>query len=234
MAKLTLILLPGLDGTGDLFGPLIKALGGEFTVQVVRYPTVGSLGYEALELVARKSLPSNEPFVILGESFSGPVAISIAASQPPGLLGVVMCSTFVRNPRPAFSALGALTGVMPVKLAPLGLLSYFLLGSHSTEQLRSSLAATLAKVSTIALRARVKAVLGVDVSAKLNTLKAPLLYLLATQDRVVPRSAVEEIARTLPAAWVVSINAPHFLLQVAPEAAASAIRAFMREVQNAT
>ena len=234
MTKLTLILLPGMDGTGDLFEPLIKALNDAFNIQVVQYPTDDSLGYEGLELEVLKMLPINKPFIILGESFSGPIAISIAASEPDGLLGVVLCSTFVRNPRPAFSPLRSLTGVIPVKLAPAALMSYLLLGSYSTAELRSSIVTALSKVSTASLRARLNAVLEADVSAKLKRVKIPLLYLLATQDRVVPRSALAEITRILPAVQIASIHAPHFLLQVAPKAAANAINAFTRELQNKT
>ena len=32
-----LVLLPGLDGTGELFAPLVKAFGDDVTSSVVRY-----------------------------------------------------------------------------------------------------------------------------------------------------------------------------------------------------
>ena len=230
---LTIVLLPGMDGTGQLFEPFIAALQGKFRVQVVQYPTVGALGYEELEVIARRQLPSTGQFVILGESFSGPIAISIAASQPQGLVGLVLCSSFARNPIPALTVLNPFVGALPVKLAPLAVLSYLLLGKFATPTLRSALASALAQVSASALRARIKAVLSSDVSAKLKAVKVPLLYLLASQDRVVPASAAKCIAQTLPSTEVVSIEAPHFLLQVAPTAAASVIGTFMHAVQNA-
>lgn len=34
----TLVMLPGMDGSGKLFEPLIGALGNEFTLLVVTYP----------------------------------------------------------------------------------------------------------------------------------------------------------------------------------------------------
>ena len=34
----TLILLPGMDGTGELFSPLVKELGPDIQTVVVRYP----------------------------------------------------------------------------------------------------------------------------------------------------------------------------------------------------
>jgi pimeloyl-ACP methyl ester carboxylesterase len=81
-----------MDGTGELFGPFIDALGGEFDVQVVRYPAGHCGGYEGLEEIARAAIPLDQPYILLGESFSGPVAISIAASSPGKLRGLVFCT----------------------------------------------------------------------------------------------------------------------------------------------
>ncbi|WP_222432862.1 alpha/beta fold hydrolase [Caenimonas sedimenti] len=109
---MTLVLLPGMDGTGELFAPFIAAYGG--ATQVVRYPPTAVLNYAGLEEVARSALPRGEPFVLLGESFSGPIAISLAASRPPNLLGVILCCTFARNPRPF---LGPFRSLLPMLLA---------------------------------------------------------------------------------------------------------------------
>jgi len=90
----TLILLPGMDGTGLLFQDFVEALGAEIRAVVVSYPKNESLTYTALESTVQRQLPSDEPYVLLAESFSGPLAISIAASGPSGLLGVVLCCSF--------------------------------------------------------------------------------------------------------------------------------------------
>jgi len=88
---LALVLLPGMDGTGQLFEPFVAALGEEFSVQVVRYPATEPLGYAELASLVRAALPTDRPFVLLGESFSGPIAISVAASAPPQLKEVWCC-----------------------------------------------------------------------------------------------------------------------------------------------
>jgi pimeloyl-[acyl-carrier protein] methyl ester esterase len=80
---MTLVLLPGMDGTGQLFAPFVVALGHEFNVKVVRYPTTEPMGYAELEALARAALPEEGPFVILGESFSGPVAVSVGVRSRP-------------------------------------------------------------------------------------------------------------------------------------------------------
>lgn len=217
-----LVLLPGMDGTGELFAPFIAAIGDGIEVQVIRYPTDRPLGYRELESFTRERLPKKESFVLLAESFSGPIAISIAASRPPNLVGLVLCNTFARNPRPELAAFAPLVGLLPLKLPPVAVLGHYLLGPFATPALLSALSAALAQVSTAVLRARIKALLKVDVSAKLPAIKIPLLYLLADQDKVVPKAAAELILEAIPSAKVVSFAAPHFLLQAAPSAAAAA------------
>jgi pimeloyl-ACP methyl ester carboxylesterase len=229
----TLVLLPGMDGTGDMFKPLVTALGSDYKTRLVRYPNA-SVGYAALTAVARRWLPTQSPYVVLGESFSGPIAISLAATQPPGLAGVILCGTFARNPRPwLLSALYPLLSVLPETTLPLALLNYMLLGTHATKHLRSMLALAVSQLSGRALQARLRAVRSIDVRSKLPEVRVPLLYLLAEQDRVVPQSALQAMLQIRPDMRVVVVSAPHMLLQTAPRTAANAIIAFLREVRKA-
>ncbi|MDO8651017.1 MAG: alpha/beta hydrolase [Undibacterium sp.] len=227
---LTLVLMPGMDGTGYLFESFISALGGEFAVTTVCYPKNETLGYDDLEVIARRLLPTSGNFIILGESFSGPIAVSLAAAKPKGLVGLILCSTFVRNPRPAFKPMRMLAHVLPVKLAPNIIINYFLLAPFSTSFLRSALKSAISQVSGPAFKARLNAVLSVDVSAKLRAVQVPLLYLQAAHDRVVPPDAGSYIAAVYPATQVLTIDAPHFLLQVAPDEAANAVKSFARDI----
>ena len=89
------------------------------------------------------------------------------------------------------------------------------------------------QVGTRTLQARVRAVRSIDVCAKLPAVRVPLLYLLAEQDRVVPESALQAMLQRRPDMRVVSVSAPHLLLQAAPRTAANAIIAFLYEVRKA-
>ena len=88
-----------MDGTGIELADFVAALAPELEAIVVTYPNDRPMDYAGHEVVARASLPIDRPFVLLGESYSGPIAISIAASAPPGLIGLVLCCSFARNPR---------------------------------------------------------------------------------------------------------------------------------------
>jgi len=229
----TLVLLPGLDGTGDLFGPLLEALGSKTKVQVVRYPKDIALGYDELHDFVRSALPTDEAYVLLGESFSGPVAIALAADAPPSLKGLVLCSTFARNPRPGLTALGVLLPLVPFRHMPASVLSQMLLGRFSTAGLRRAIAKAVGQVQSPVLRARVRSVLSVDSSALLSKITVPSIYLQASKDRLVPETALGHMKALLPSIAVVKVEAPHCLLQANPAAASKVIKTFMRELEVA-
>jgi len=209
-----------MDGTGELFAPFVAALGGEFEVRVVRYPGDHVGGYRELEALAREAIPADRPYVLLGESFSGPIAMSIAASAPGRLCGLVLCCTFAHNPRPLLAPFKALINLIPVKAPPV----HLLIG----KRMRRAFAEALRQVRPAALRARIRAVLAVDASAALAACDVPILYLRATRDLLVPRAAAHFIANIQPALKVVEFAAPHFLLQSVPEQAAREVAAFIR------
>ena len=67
-----------MEGTGQLFAPLLEEIAPTVRVQVVRYPVNFTGGYRQLTDLARQSLPLTGDYVLLGESFSGPIAIALA------------------------------------------------------------------------------------------------------------------------------------------------------------
>jgi pimeloyl-ACP methyl ester carboxylesterase len=222
-----LVILPGLDGTLKLRDDFVSALGTDFESIVVSYPADRPTGYSELASLARSALPQDRPYAVLGESFSGPIAISIAASRPRGLIGLILSCSFARNPRPLLRAAWPLLAPVPLKLAPMRLLSPLLLGRFGTKPLRSALDEAIRAMPNSVLRARVSAVLSVDVTAELSKLRVPILYLRTSEDRLVPRSCSESFARAVPHAQIIEIEGPHLLLQTAPSAAAAAIRDFV-------
>jgi pimeloyl-ACP methyl ester carboxylesterase len=226
----TIVLLPGMDGTGSLFTEFIAALPRAVEAIVVRYPLDRAMNYAELEELVRASLPVERPFVLLGESFSGPIAVSIAASKPAGLRGLVLVCSFARNPLLVPSALCSVISRFPVGQVPIRIAAALLLGRYGSQTLRSRLAAEIAKVSPAVWRARLRAVLSADVTALLRNIEVPVLYLRATNDRVVSRRASKLVSRLLPSVKVVELEAPHFMLQAKPVESAARVEAFVRDV----
>jgi pimeloyl-ACP methyl ester carboxylesterase len=223
------VLLPGMDGTGELFAPLLAALPPDVPTAVVRYPDE-LLDYVACEVIARAALPENRPYVVLGESFSGPIAVAIAAQAPPGLVGCVLCASFVKSPRTILWLLKPLIRVWSPHRVPQAVAAHFVMGRFASPELRRLHARVLRQVSPKALTARLEAIADVDVRALLDRVRVPMLYLRATEDRLVPRSAAASFKRFAPSARVVEMEGPHFLLQANPVETARVISGFVREV----
>src|SRR5579872_479433 len=181
-----LILLPGMDGTGELFAPLLRALGNSIESKVVRYSTDEPLGYFELLARVRAELPSATPFVLLGESFSGPLALMLAAEAPAGLRGIILCASFATNPIPWLPRF-AQKCVQPAlfRSVPRIVQIKALLGRYDTRELRDLLSKANSTVRPEVLAARARAILSVDVLAEFKACAFPVLYIRGKQDRVV-------------------------------------------------
>ncbi len=226
---LKVLILPGMDGLGIALEDFVAALAPELEAVVVAYPNDRPMDFAAHVAFARANLPGDRPFILLGESYSGPVAISIASTAPSGLMGLVLCCTFARNPRPGLSWLRRFVRFVPARV-PVAVPSWFLLGPFSNQRLRSALGATLAQISPDALRARLASVMDVDVTALVARIQVPILYLRATRDRIVPPRISDEIMRQNPRIRIVDVEAPHLLLQTAPATAAGLLKSFVKDI----
>ena len=79
-----IVLLPGLDGTGELFKPFIDSLPPGIEPILVSYPPKEKLGYGELSDYVMSRLPKDEEYLLVGESFSGPIAYSDYKQLRPG------------------------------------------------------------------------------------------------------------------------------------------------------
>jgi pimeloyl-[acyl-carrier protein] methyl ester esterase len=225
-----LCLLPGLDGTGKLFAGFVSFLGSRIDTRVLSYPTHEPLGYEALEFLVLAALPKNRPVVLLGESFSGPIAIRIAARPPTGLVGLIVCGSFAMNPFPGLGWARALAAYLPVKSLPRWMRAPLMWGSLSPGRATSQMERAMSGVSSSVIRHRIGAILSVDATAALQNIQLPVLVLRAGRDRVIPRAASQRILKVLPHAQLVEVDGPHLLLQTRPEECGEAIMKFIRSL----
>lgn len=223
-----LVLLPGMDGTARLFQRFDAALRAQSTIttQAIAYPAA-PLDFAALEAFVRERLPRDRPFVLLAESFSGPLGAALRADPPPGMRALILCCSFVRNPRPLLAPLRHLLAFVPFGTLPGFALRQALLAPYATPALQAELAAALAQVPPSVLRQRLRAVLETDVSRSFARGSLPVLYLRARHDRLVPPANAQQILRQAAGTQLVDIDAPHMLLQAAPAAAADAVAAFL-------
>ena len=224
------VLMPGMDGTGALFEPLVRAKGDDFDHQILSYPQWADQSYEALTTFVLDALPQEEPFALVAESFSGPLALLAAANNPKGLRAIVLCATFVRSPVPLTGAwMTPFLSPLWFSATPTALICRALLGANPQPKLKNTLIESLKQASPAVLAARSRAVLTVDASEALRTCNVPILYLQASQDRVVWKNALRDIQATRPNLKTVKIKGPHLLLQTQPEATSAAIGQFFND-----
>jgi pimeloyl-ACP methyl ester carboxylesterase len=230
--KQRLVLLPGMDGTGNLFADFVKALPDTFEAEIVSYPPDAFVPYSELIPLVRSFTPPSEPFVLVAESFSTPLAIQYAAMNPPNLKGLVICAGFAASPvRGWLRFIGLLLSPILFGVAiPKSLIKLMLVGPTAPPSLLATVSNTVLSVQPKVLSARFRAVLDCDAIAELTQVAVPILYLQATQDRLVPASCLEEILRIKPLTVVAAINGPHLLFQREPMQTAEVVARFVQQI----
>ena len=224
--------MPGLDGTGKLFAEFVKRVSPAVECAVMAYPKDRPMGYGELEELVVSSLPKDRQFVLLGESFSGPLAIRIAAKTPPGLMGLILCVTFAKNPYPGLGWARPLAAYLPVKGLPRWLRAPLMWGSASPSGAPSQMERAMSGVSAAVIRKRIAELLAVDETAALRQVHVPILILRAARDRVISKRATGVILENSPAAALREIDGPHLLLQTRAAECAEAVLGFLRALKR--
>lgn len=233
------LVLPGLDGGGQWLDDFLAAMAPRFDARALTYPNDPTLGYDALIEWAWPQLRAHEPFALIAESFSGPVAIRLAARRPPQLKALALCASFACAPRPPWSPLGLaalpawLLHAAPLRQAPLPWVERAVLGRWSNPQRRERLRAMLAALDPAVLRKRLSEVARVDARVALGEVATPMLYLRAAGDRLVAADSCEEIRRVRPQTECIALEGPHFLLQARAEEAATQIGRWLQRLKIA-
>ncbi|MCA9567782.1 MAG: alpha/beta hydrolase [Myxococcales bacterium] len=195
----SILLLPGMDGTGELFAPLRQRLDSATALALPAEPW----GYDDLEAWLRPRVAHR---TVLAESFSGPLAIRLANDPPPGLERVILVATF--SDPPPLARVASVLGALPFRVPPPGwALRALLAGRDAPDGLVEELRRVLRSVPPHVLAARMQAV--ADVREALRP-RVHVTVLVATSDALVPHG-------DWPGCEVVDVPGPHLLCQRHPE-----------------
>ncbi len=226
---LPLLLLPGLDGSTNLFARFIQAASGALDLRGVPYPRDRFLDYPELEQLVRSRLPRGEPYAILGESFGGPLALRVAATKPEGLVGVVLAATFHRKPANLLIARAAPLGPAFFRLPlPPHVVRLLLAGGDAPQDLVEEVREAVRQVPANVMAARARAALAVDESEALRKCPVPLLFLGGKRDRLLRSTIPSEIRALQPRVEVRMLDTPHLVLQRRPEEAMRIVEEFLQ------
>jgi pimeloyl-[acyl-carrier protein] methyl ester esterase len=228
------VLLPGMDGTGRLFAEFVNALSGEFEIAVESYPTDACRSYSELKESVLSLLPKSDSYALLAESFSSPLAIQCAAENHENLKALILCAGFSHSPLNGWSRfLVSLFApiVSHFKLPAIAVRS-LLIGRDAPETLLSAVQGAVSSVPPRVLAARIRAILVCDVRNELAQVRVPILYLRATEDKLVRVQSMEEILRIKPDMKVISIAGPHLLIQREPRRTAEVVVDYFRRLEG--
>ena len=226
-----LALLPGLDGTGILFDPLVDRLSADLDPLIVRYPRSCEQSITGYAALAGDALSDGGRWLLLAESFSGPVALRLLADRP-GLdvAGIVFSASFSTPPR---HRLLRLLKHAPLRTAfgmhvPTWLLRALCVGSEAGDATIASLRKALSEAGPDILAARLRML--ADLPASAVRISIPGLYIRPTSDRLVPPSTVHQFERQFRQMEVCEVAGPHFVLRTDPECCARIIESFAASI----
>ena len=212
-------LIDELDGKFDLVTPDLPGFGGT-------HPMAGpiELQYYARFLIA--AAPSS-PWIAVGHSMGGKIALAAAIPRPPGLVGLILIATSPPTPEPmteaarlksllAFGDRAAATDNLAEITA--GGLSLQLLGACVDDVLR---------VDRLAWDWWLERGSREDISAETTALDLPVLIVAGAADVNLGGEIAERVAKGLPGASLETIaDAGHLVPLEQPAAVATAISSF--------
>lgn len=217
-----------MDGTGELFESFVGALPEGFKTQIVRYPTNRPLPSSELAKLLRSAVECSDAFVLIAESFSSPLAIELAATNPPSLRGLVICSGFASSPIPKYlqSICSFFAPVCFLVSPPSVAIKLFLVGFNCPIGMVAAVKSAISSVNPWVLSARLRSVLACDVRSALSRVTVPMLIIRPSHDRLVGVVKLEEMRRIKPSAAVETVSGPHLLFQREPHRSAEIVARF--------
>ena len=209
------ILLPGLDGTGLLFKPLLDELPNDIVTEVISYPVNENLDYMALEKLIRSQLPKDEGFILVAESFSGVLAYNIAKNKPHNLKSIIFVASFLKPPIRYLKLFNWLPLSLIFKLPiPDFFLRYYMFGKNISSSIINLFKESIYMVTGNVLSYRFREVSNLRVDV--DRLNVPCIYIHAEDDNLVPIVNLDIFREVIPDLKVVYMRGPHFILQSNP------------------
>lgn len=190
-----IVLVPGMDGTGELFYRQVPLLQGSYSVATYALrDDAASMDMLADDLrqVIEQAAPEEKRAIVMGESFGGTVALTEALRYPKHVAGLVVLNSFPYF-APQFRLRVAIAGVSVMPWGAMSLVrhatSFFMHSRHThRDELKKFLELT-ARTTRMGYRNRLKLLRTYDVRERLREIQCPSLFLAAENDHLVPSVA---------------------------------------------
>lgn len=226
-----LILLPGFDGTGLLFEPIRQYLEHYFQLEVVSFDNSTTFD-DYIDRVLTQI--GDQPCCLLAESFSGPIALRIAANHADKIDAVILSTTFIETPYKPICRIAAklpdliLQNVLLLKT----LVKTLCLNNTHDKRLANKVINIVKTLPAKTIKQRLQILSSYSSLDSQPTGDISWLCLHATDDRIVGEKQTRELIAMLSKPIVTEINGPHLLLQAAPKTCANTIIKFHQQLND--
>ncbi len=227
-----LIILPGLDGSGEIYSAFIRELTEDIQITIISYPKQSNLDYADLIVYVSNRLPEDEKFIILAESFSGPIGYQLAKRALPNLVAIIFVASFIRNPNRKLISLSRLLPLSLILRLPIPdfIVKRWLFGANVAGSMISKFKTIVRSLPSCVIRARLGLIQKLILEDRNITL--PTLYIQALNDRLVLTDNCQDFESRCTHFTQISIDGPHFLLQSKPLECANHVRELIQQVFN--
>ena len=234
-----IVLVPGMDGTGELFYRQVPLLQKSYAVATYALrddaPTMDVLT-DDLKQVIERAAPLEKRAIVMGESFGGTVALSTALRYPDHVSGLVILNSFPHFD-PQFRLRLAIAGVSLIPWGAMGLVrhatSFFMHSPHThRDELRKFLELT-ALTTRVGYRNRLRILRSYDVRQRLPEIRCPALFLASERDHLVPSVAQARfMAERMNSATVRVLPGHGHICLIAPDLDISCILAEWKSIES--
>ncbi|WP_068547836.1 hypothetical protein [Thalassotalea crassostreae] len=216
-----LILLPGMDGTGDLFKSLLDVLPAHIIYKVI------PLSQECLNYTEHASLVADQigtdEVIIFAESFSGKIAYELCKLNL-NIKHIIFASSFINRP----SSISKFANLLPVnlikkKLIPNQILSKIFFDSYNMSNKVLEVFESLKKVNNRTLSSRLDLISSLDEASDSFDIEAS--YIKPNNDLFVMAESIKPFQSAFRNLEVINVIGGHFIVQSNPEKCGEIIQA---------
>ncbi|MBV7314993.1 alpha/beta fold hydrolase [Shewanella sp. NIFS-20-20] len=218
---MTVILLPGLDGTGLLLKQLYHQLNQSMAVKLYTLDNVAGTSYiEQAATIAQEI--TSEPVILVAESYSGRIAYELCQLRPMQVQAVVFIASFISSP----SQLSRLAHWLPISLMRpnpvsswlLHWLAFNLIGKRTRVE---PIWHALSQANPLMLHHRLSNIAALKVPHAV--IDCPAIYIKPHRDKLVSHTALALLKAVFANCTVINIAGGHFIAQTHPNECADII-----------